>query len=193
MTDPAPRVPLITDDQRTDEVRKMFAAFEQVGGKNLDHHHVMKTYAQHPALSEPLLTFNAHLLGSSTLPVRLRQIAILRVAWTRRCRYMWASHLMLSLYNDFVEADFEAVKTGAASSHWSELERAVLTATDQLRDTSDLDDAAWTALELHLERRQIMDLLFTVGAYVMLAMAMNAMRIEREPHLIELAERYGSP
>ena len=90
-------------------------------------------------------------------------------------------------------ADFEAVKIGPEAPRWSKVERAVLRAVEQLRDESDLDDAAWDALALHLDRHQMMDFLFTVGAYLLLALAFNAMRIELEPELQDLARRYGSP
>lgn len=193
MTDPAPRVPQITEAERTDAVRAMFAAIAGVGSQDIEHHHVLMTFGQHPGLTHPFLGFNRHLLSTSTLPVRWRQIAILRVAWTRRCRYMWASHLKLSLGVGLSGDDFEAVKAGAAASHWTDDERTLLRAVDQLRDQSDLDDATWGALAGMLDRRQIMDFLFTVGAYVALALAFNAMRIQREPDLIELAEQYGSP
>ena len=58
---------------------------------------------------------------------------------------------------------------------------------------SDVDDACWEALSEVLDRQQIMDFLFTVGAYVLLAMAFNTMRIQRQPDLIELGERHGVP
>jgi alkylhydroperoxidase family enzyme len=193
MPDPVPRIPQIAEAERTDEVRAMFAAIAGAGTDDVEDHYVLKTFAQHPALTKPFLDFNLHLLTTSTLPVRLRQIAILRVAWEKRARYMWASHVRLSLRVGLVEADFEAAKLGLASPHWSDAERAIVRATDELMTRSDVDDAMWAELSAHLERKQIMDLLFTVGAYVLLALAFNAMRIQREPELIALAERYGSP
>jgi 4-carboxymuconolactone decarboxylase len=193
MTDPTQRIPRITDAERTDEVREMFAAMAGVGVANIDNNHVLTTFAQHPALTQPFLIFNRHLLTTSLVPVRLRQIAILRVAWTRRATYMWASHLRTSLRLGLSAADFAAVQQGAAVTHWSEAERSVLNAVDQLCERSDLDDEHWNALAVHLDRRQIMDFLFTVGTYVMLALAFNAMRIQREPELEALALQHGSP
>jgi len=189
-----PRVPQITRAEWTDAVRDVFAVLEgrkvrEIGSEN----HVIKTFAQHPALAVPFLVFNRHLLRSSTVPVRLRQLAILRVAWTRRAEYMWASHVRFSLSLDLAPEDFEAVKIGPEAPRWSEAERAVLRAVEQLRDQSDLDDAAWDALARHFDRQQMMDFLFTVGAYMLLALAFNAMRIELETELQDLARRYGSP
>lgn len=193
MPDPAPRMPQITEAERTDEVRAMFAAIAGAGTADVEDHYVLKTFAQHPALTKPFLDFNLHLLTTSTLPVRLRQIAILRVAWVKRARYMWASHMRLSLGLGLTPEDFEAAKTGAAAPHWSGAEGVIIRATEQLMAQSDLDDASWEELSAHLSRQQIMDFLFTVGAYAALAMVFNATRIQREPDLIELAARYGSP
>jgi alkylhydroperoxidase family enzyme len=189
MTDPAPRMPQITEAERSDAVRAMFDAIAGVGNADIEHHHVLMTFAQHPALTHKFLDFNAHLLIGSTLPVRLRQLAILRVAWEKRARYMWASHCRLSLSLGLSAADIEEVKHGAASPHWTDFERVLIRATDQLLVQSDLDDALWE----EFTRQQIMDLLFTIGAYVLLAIVFNATRIQREPELIALAEIYGSP
>ena len=194
MLQPRPRVPQIERSEWTDAVRDVFAVLEgRRARENGSENHVIKTFAQHPALAVPFLVFNRHLLNTSTVPVRLRQLAILRVAWTRRARYMWASHMRFSLTLGLSPADFEAVKTGPEAPGWSDAERAVLRAVEQLRDQSDLDDAAWGALARHFDRRQLMDFLFTVGAYLLLALAFNAMRIELEPELQDLARRYGSP
>jgi alkylhydroperoxidase family enzyme len=193
MTDPAQRIPRITEAERTEEVRSMFAAMAGVGVSNIDNNHVLLTFAQYPALTQPFLEFNRHLLTTSTLPVRLRQIAILRTAWQRRARYMWSSHLRMSLRLGLSGADFTAVQQGATATQWTDAERAVVRAVDQLCEQSDLDDEHWNHLAAYFDRRQMMDFLFTVGTYVLLAITFNAMRVEREPELQELARQHGAP
>lgn len=193
MNDPAQRVPRITEAERNDEVRAMFAAMEGVGVSNIDNNHVLLTFARHPALTKPFLEFNRHLLTTSLLPVRLRQITILRTAWQRRARYMWSSHLRMSLRLGLSGEDFAAVKEGAGATRWTAAEAAAIRAVDQLCECSDLDDERWDALAQHLDRRQMMDFLFTVGAYVLLAITFNSMRVEREPQLQELGRQYGVP
>jgi 4-carboxymuconolactone decarboxylase len=186
--EPPPRIPQITPPEWTDAVREVMLIFESGPDNN-----IVKTFAQHPDLAKPFLIFNRYLLRAATLPVRLRQIAILRVAWTRRAGYMWASHLRVSIGLGMTAADFAAVKDGAGSAHWSELERWIVVAVDELREDSQLEDPTWTALHQHLDHRQILDFLFTVGTYILLALVFNAIRIEREPELQELARRFGSP
>lgn len=193
MTEPAQRVPRITEAERTDEVRKMFDAMAGVGASNIDNNHVLLTFAQYPALTQPFLQFNRHLLTTSLVPVRLRQLAILRTAWQRSARYMWSSHLRMSLRLGLTGDDFAAVKLGASAAHWSDTERAVLRAVDQLCERTDLDDQHWNDLSKYFDRRQIMDFVFTIGTYTLLAMALTTFRVQREPELQALAEQYGAP
>jgi len=191
--DPPARIPRITGEERTEAVWELIAMFSGPDRLNVDENHVLNTLGQHPELAKPFLTFNRYLLMSSTLPVRLRQITILRVGWIKKARYIWSSHLRTSLRNGLSGADFEPVKAGPDSPYWNEQERAVLRATDKLVEVADLDDESWNALSAFLGRCQLMDFLFTVGTYVQLAMVLNAIRVEREPELLCLAEQYGAP
>lgn len=169
-------------------VREVLAIFE--AGVN---NPVVKTFAQHPPLAAPFLRFNHYLLRGSTLPVRLRQIAILYLAWRKRCRYMWASHLRTSLRLGLVGEDFSAVQQGLASPHWTDDERLILRMVDELLYRGELGDESWAALRAVLSEQQIMDFLFTVGTYQALALVFNTLRIEREPELLALAQQHGSP
>jgi hypothetical protein len=54
-------------------------------------------------------------------------------------------------------------------------------------------DDTWDSLCAFLDRRQVLDFLFTVGAYPLFSLAFNAVRIEREDELLELAARHGAP
>lgn len=59
-----------------------------------------------------------------------------------------------------------------------ELEQAILDAVDQLQEKANLSDHAWAQLSAHLDERQRMDLVFTIGCYGVLAMAINTFGVE---------------
>jgi alkylhydroperoxidase family enzyme len=200
MAEPPSRIPLLNPQDLTDAEREVFRALGPVlaGQPEMTDavrygNHVYRTFAQHPALAKSFLQFNGYLLSSATLPIRIRQIAIHRVAWIRHCVYMWSSHLRVSLPLGLKREDFEAIKVGAASSHWTDFERALITAVDQLVERSVMTDELWAQLSAELSREQMMDLLFMVGCYVLLAMVFNSVKIEREPELQALAAEYGAP
>ncbi|GAA0936952.1 carboxymuconolactone decarboxylase family protein [Actinocorallia libanotica] len=141
----------------------------------------LSTLIRHPDLTEAFLGFNVYLLFRSTLPPRLRELAILRVARRCDCAYEWTHHAQMAVQQmGLTEAEVEAAGEGRADGA---LEQAVLRAVDELGDGADLSDATWAALSEHLDERQRMDLVFTIGAYTMLASAFNAfgVRPEHEP------------
>jgi len=187
------RIPRLAREQRSAAVLEIIDMYSGPGRLNVDDNHVLNTLGQYPELAKAFLGFNRHILMASTLPVRLRQLAIMRVCWVKRARYMWSSHLRTSLRNGFDGTEFEPLKIGASAPVWSREERLIIDATECLVETSTLDDATWEALRSFLDTRQILDFLFTVGCYVNLAIVLNTLRVEREDPLLELAERYGAP
>lgn len=191
--DPDPRIPRLEASERSEAAQRVIDVFSLTGHINVESNHVLNTFAQHPPVAEPFLVFNRYLLKASTLPVRLRQIAIMRVAWKLEANYVWSSHLRTSLRAGLEDAVFDPVKVGASSPYWHQQERCVLEAVDQFLEQRDVDDTCWQALSGFLDQRQLLDFLFTLGAYMQLALVCKVLRIEREDALVELAERYGAP
>jgi AhpD family alkylhydroperoxidase len=132
---------------------------------------------RHPDLVEAFLTFNKHLMLRSTLPPRLRELAILRVAQRRDCAYEWSHHAWAARKLGLSQAEIEAAGDGKATG---ELEAAVLTAVDELDVDSQLSDSTWATLGAHLDEHQRMDLVFTIGGYCLVAMAFNTFGVEPE-------------
>lgn len=133
------------------------------------------TLVRHPDLAKAFFAFSTHLLARSTLPPRLRELAILRVAKRRSCAYEWAHHVTMAAAAGLSEAEIEDAARGLAAD---ELDAAVLAAVDELDDDSTLSDRTWAELGLHLDDQQRMDLVFTIGGYILTAMAFNTFGIE---------------
>ncbi|MCV7283432.1 carboxymuconolactone decarboxylase family protein [Mycolicibacterium flavescens] len=136
---------------------------------------LLATLVRHPKLTKAFLRFNFHLLYGSTLSPRLRELAVLRVAHLANCEYEWRHHVVMGRQEGLTDQDIEALQRGEAAT---DLDRAVLRAVDELRDASTVSDSTWAALAAHLEERQLMDLVFTIGCYGALAMAINTFGVE---------------
>jgi alkylhydroperoxidase family enzyme len=54
----------------------------------------------------------------------------------------------------------------------------VLTAVDELVAQTRISDATWAALGERMDKRELMDFVFTIGGYHMLAMALNTFGVE---------------
>jgi AhpD family alkylhydroperoxidase len=162
------RLPPVPHDEWDEDA---FAAMSQ--GHKLPPSNALGLLAHHPDLAKAFLGFNMHLLGSSTLPKRTRELAVLRVAWRRRCQYEWAQHLLIARRAGVTDEEIAEIRTGADTP----INRAV----DELETDSTLSDATYQALAADLNDRQLMDLVFTVGAYGLLAMAFNTFEVELDP------------
>jgi 4-carboxymuconolactone decarboxylase len=191
--DPPARLPQVRDEEFTDETRAFFGQW--VGGifSNADRNPVLRTFAHHPALANAFSPLNVHLLSANTLPVKQRQIAIMRTAWITRATYMWSSHLNTSRLCGLSDDMYGPIQRGADDPYFTEFERAVVRATDELVGDHTLGDDSWQALKAEWDDKQMLDFLFTVGCYVMVAGVMRATGAERQGDLLELAEKYGAP
>lgn len=142
----------------------------------------LSTLARHPQLTKAFLRFNVHLLMSSTLPVRIRELAILRVAHRRDCDYEWSHHVDMAKEAGITDDEIAAVQNSpdGAADRFDQFERAVITGVDELDEKSELSDETWAVLGTRLDDRQRMDYVFTVGCYSLLAMAFNTFGVEVE-------------
>lgn len=177
------RIHAVPREQWTDATREVFAVFEGEEGRALgSKFNVVHMCAHHPALATAFFGFNRNLLVAPIIPGRLREIVVLRVAWRNRCIYEWVQHIEIRRRDFGLPPEYvEAVKEGVDHPIWSDLERLALRAVDQLAQTSILDEATWNGLAAHFGPAEMLELLFLVGNYTMLAWVLNATGVKLEP------------
>ena len=100
--------------------------------------------------------------------------------------YEWSHHVEIGKEAGLSDADIAAVQSGDAND---EFDRAVLSAVDELDEKTNLSDQTWAALGERLDERQRMDLIFTTGGYIALAMALNTFGVEVEHDQTARTER----
>lgn len=144
---------------------------------------VLGTFAHHPALARAYHVFNGHVLFSTALTERQRELVVLRVAALRKSEYEWRQHVLLAGDVGITPEELEAVADGPDAPDWAPTERAILRAVDELVVGAALSDETWQALATGLETEQLMDLVFTVGAYDLLAMVFGAFQIDLDDDL----------
>lgn len=175
----AARIAPVPPDAWTEEVLAVFEIVEGPKGRERgSRSNVILTLANHPALASRFLAFSHYLQRQSTLPPRLRELVILRVAWRQRCEYERRHHLNLAGCFGVTPLECEAVEGDPDSGSWTELERLALHAVDQLCADSRIEAATWSALAVLADKQLLLDLVFTVGGYTTLAWALNTLEVE---------------
>jgi alkylhydroperoxidase family enzyme len=176
-----PRIPPLPREDWTDQVRDIFAVAEGEGARERGpRSNVVLTLANHPDLAAHFLAFSTYLRKQSTLPARLRELVILRVAWRYACDYEWAHHVNLACHLGVTPGECEAVRDGPDTGDWAPLEQQALQATDQLCDQGRIDGATWEALAAEFDKQHLLDLIFTVGGYATLAWALNSVGVDAD-------------
>jgi 4-carboxymuconolactone decarboxylase len=157
------------------------------GGVDMRGMHVLGTMAHHPALAKAFMTFNAYVAGASTLAARMREIIILRISWLRRSEYEFVQHIILGKRAGLSDIEIERLQQAPDAPGWDPPEAAVVRAVDELYADGRVGQRTWEHLTAHMSALEIMDVIFLVGCYDMLGMAINTFNMQLEPGVAPLA------
>jgi alkylhydroperoxidase family enzyme len=144
---------------------------------------ILGTLAHHPALATAYHAFNGHVLFATTLSIRERELLVLRVAAVRKAEYEWAQHVVQGRDAGLDDDEIARIAEGPDAPGWEPQDRAMLRAVDELIADARLSDATWAELRATLDEQQLLDIIFTVGAYDVLAMALRSFGTELDDDL----------
>jgi alkylhydroperoxidase family enzyme len=186
-----PRISPLPREMWTDEVGQAIAALlpadaqrplrRRKGGSQ--GHNVLGTLARHPKLMHAYHVFNGHILFTTSLSPRQRELLILRVAALREAEYEWEQHVILAAEAGLDDDEIARIADGPDASGWSVEDAASVRAVDELLSDAMITDATWAILSRAMVEHQLMDLVFTVGAYDLLAMAFRSFGVQLDDDL----------
>ncbi len=140
---------------------------------------IFKTLAHDPEALKAFLAWGSHILSrKNALPAREREIVILRTGWLCRSGYEWTQHVEIGRRAGVTEVEIAAIKVGPDHPGWTEADRALLRASDDLHRDHFISNESWAALEAHFSEKQRMDLVFTVGQYTQVSMMLNSFGVQ---------------
>ena len=170
-----PRIPPLPQQEWSEEQRELLTRGNPARVLN-----IFKTLVRHPDLYKRWMPFGNHILFKSSLSARDREIAILRVGHLCRSGYELHQHTRVGKAAGLTDADIERIKVGTTADGWTDAERSLLQATDELHRDSFITDPTWSTLTQHYNEKQVIDLVFTVGQYTMVSMALNTFGVQIE-------------
>ncbi|HEY9547396.1 MAG TPA: carboxymuconolactone decarboxylase family protein [Solimonas sp.] len=143
--------------------------------------HGLGVILQHPALAKAFLTFNNHVATASTVTARVRELVILRISWLRRAEYEFIQHVILGRRAGLSDIEIERIQIGADAPGWAPLDADLLHAVDELHADACIGAATWQRLAASFDTAQLIDIVFAVGCYDLLAMVFKSFGVQLEP------------
>jgi alkylhydroperoxidase family enzyme len=172
-----PRIAALPESRWNDAQR---AVAESIPGRITN---AVASYLHHPVLTANLMPFERYISSESTLQARDRELLILRTAWLARSNYVWAHRADAARRAGITAEELALIAHGPEAPGWDSREAALLLAVDELHADYFIADNTWSTLASHYSNEELVDLVFTVGEFTMIAGTVNSLRVEVESDL----------
>ena len=130
----------------------------------------------------PLVGLGTAILGRQKLSAKLRELAILRVATLSPARYEWVQHVPIAQATGATPAQVAALERGdIAADAFDPLEQAVLRFTTEVVRDVRASEATFAELAQRLSAQEVVELIITVGYYMMIARLLETTAVDLDP------------
>lgn len=175
-----PRIEPMKREDADPEVAKLYALMDAMGNPPPNMH---LTFGKNPDLYAKWLPFATYIIPASSLAPRDRQILILRCAFNWRCGYAWAQHVRISKRLAALGDREIAALDGSGAFVWDAKEKALIGACDDSARSMQIGDETWATLATHYSEQELLDVVFTIGQYALIAFALKSLRIHLDEGL----------
>jgi alkylhydroperoxidase family enzyme len=138
---------------------------------------MLKILAHNPPMLREMVDIMSFFLVRGSLPVRDRELAVLRMAWMRQIPFIWGEHVAVGKRIGMTTEEIERITQGSSAPGWSEHERAVVKATEELVENALVSDETWATLSKTYDAKFLVELLGLVGQYQALGYIQNSLRM----------------
>jgi 4-carboxymuconolactone decarboxylase len=177
MDSKSPRLPPLELDEFTDEQAELAGGRGSPRGELS----IVRLLVQNPALYRSWMPFAMHLITASSLSPREREIVILHTCAFCRGTYDVAQHRLIAQRAGVSVVDIDAaIGDGAGLSAF---ERTLIKAVEELAKDHCIADATYAVLAERYTPQQLLDLVFTVGNYVLMSMTTNTFAVKVEANI----------
>ena len=144
---------------------------------------IFKTLVRHPKLFKRSMVLATGLLMKGALSPRIREVVILRTAWRSNSVYEWGQHVRIGLASGLTQEEIDTLARDDLEGAWEKEAVVAVAVTDELCAGNDLTDATWQEALDQWGEQDLMELIFLIGNYRMLAGFLNAARVELDEGL----------
>ena len=140
---------------------------------------LFRTLMHHPLLSDRMRPLGSAILGHGTIPIRVRELLILRTCARCGAEYEWGVHVAAFAEAAGLDAAVVARTVGAVAGDDDDAQ--VLRFADAMHDTATVDDTLWATLGTRFSDAQRLEMIAIAGFYHLISFVVNAAGVEREP------------
>jgi len=130
--------------------------------------------------------FLSYFVDTSALSLRDKEVLVLRTAWLCKADFIWNAHVRRARTAGLTDADISAIVEGSQSRKLGNRETVLIRAVDELHASQFITDATWKSLAAMYETPQLLETVFIVGQYHLLAMYQKSVGIPITGEVIEL-------
>lgn len=184
------RIKSLSVDELDDEAKELVANMRKsLRSTTTEISDVFALMLRHPALFRCQMETGLQLLGKGEISPRDRELAIMRVGWWCRAPYEWGEHVRVAKRYEISSEEIERVTQGSAAPGWSEHDRAILRAVEELLTDYMITDETWEVLARSWNDRQLLEFPVLVGQYFLTALQQNSLRVRLDKNNIGLRQR----
>jgi alkylhydroperoxidase family enzyme len=169
------RLPLVDPDSTSGDIR---ASFDRMTVKL----NIFRMMAHAQANMIPAMRFANSILHKQKLSHVNRELLILQVAKLEGGEYEWRQHVPIALGVGVTQAQIDALERGDFSdASLNAAERALLGFGREVVVNVRVPDAVFAGVRQHFSDQEIVESIFTIGCYMMMARLTEATETDLDP------------
>jgi alkylhydroperoxidase family enzyme len=143
---------------------------------------IFKMVAHAETVFPHFMRLGGAILGRLELSPRLRELVILRVARLSPSIYEWTQHVPIGKACGVTEEQIAALEKGdGTAASFEATDRLVLRFVDETVRDVKVSDATFAAVVAELGSRQVVELILTIGFYMMVARLLESTAVDVDP------------
>jgi alkylhydroperoxidase family enzyme len=143
---------------------------------------IFQVLLNHPRLAGSLNDLLAIMLWHGKLDVRLRELAIMRIAWLTASEYEWAQHWRVAQGLGVSADELLGVREWSSHKGFGPTEQAVLAATDDVVRDGAVSEQSWAACRqaFGTDQAMLVEVVTAISAWRMVSSILQSLQVPLE-------------
>lgn len=172
----APRISRLGRNEVTDSVGNIYERYLRTRG-NVPN--MFRTVAHRPEIFETMIAHFEAVLTTGTLPVKLKELVIVRTSQLNACTYCLGSHTQIAMKLGWTKEQIDHLAEYAERDDFTPAEKAALRLAEKVTlDSTHISDAEFVTLREFYDEGEVVELLAAIGLFNYFNRVNNALQLE---------------